>query len=607
MIVKMNKYAFMVYHKEFESFLATIQELGVVHVRETRSIAENDELQGLLKERKRISNLLRGLKHMVEEAKKLQALKSSRQISKEEGLDLLSQIEELQEKRIQLFASKQQVEKEISNMAVWGDFDFDQLDRLEEAGYVIGFHTCPTAKFEPKWVDQYNAILIDNFQSLSYFITLTPKGVEMDIDADEAKLPEHSWKDLQRKKEEIELSIQQVEDEILQFAIDNVNTIEILDNLIVNEFSWVNIHHQTKKEAEERLMYLEGWVPEEKVEALEKELDVQNYYFEQIEITDQDTIPIKLTNNRFSKLFEPITRMFSLPNYSEIDPTPLLAPFFMLFFGLCFGDGGYGVLIVLACTLLKKKVSEEIRPILSLFQYLGGAAVFVGTITGSFFGIELAKVEAFAPVKEYFLNSDNLMTLSIVIGLIQILFGKCVAAYKIKLQRGFKHSVAPFAWVFIIAALLIALGLPMLDIQLPQFIVYTMYGIAGAAGLLAFLYNSPGQNVFLNVGKGVYKAYEVASGLLGDTLSYIRLFAIGLTGSILGGVFNTLAISMTEDLNVVVRIFAMLLILLTGHAINFGLCTISSLVHPLRLIFVEYYKNAEFEGGGKEYNPYRKV
>lgn len=607
MIVKMNKYAFMVYHKEFESFLATIQELGVVHVRETRSIAENDELQGLLKERKRISNLLRGLKHMVEEAKKLQALKSSRQISKEEGLDLLSQIEELQEKRIQLFASKQQVEKEISNMAVWGDFDFDQLDRLEEAGYVIGFHICPTAKFEPKWVDQYNAMLIDNFQSLSYFITLTPKGVEMDIDADEAKLPEHSWKDLQRKKEEIELSIQQVGDEILQFAIDNVNTIEILDNLIVNEFSWVNIHHQTKKEAEERLMYLEGWVPEEKVEALEKELDVQNYYFEQIEITDQDTIPIKLTNNRFSKLFEPITRMFSLPNYSEIDPTPLLAPFFMLFFGLCFGDGGYGVLIVLACTLLKKKVSEEIRPILSLFQYLGGAAVFVGTITGSFFGIELAKVEAFAPVKEYFLNSDNLMTLSIVIGLIQILFGKCVAAYKIKLQRGFKHSVAPFAWVFIIAALLIALGLPMLDIQLPQFIVYTMYGIAGAAGLLAFLYNSPGQNVFLNVGKGVYKAYEVASGLLGDTLSYIRLFAIGLTGSILGGVFNTLAISMTEDLNVVVRIFAMLLILLTGHAINFGLCTISSLVHPLRLIFVEYYKNAEFEGGGKEYNPYRKV
>ena len=99
----------------------------------------------------------------------------------------------------------------------------------------------------------------------------------------------------------------------------------------------------------------------------------------------------------------------------------------------------------------------------------------------------------------------------------------------------------------------------------------------------------------------------MASGLLGDTLSYIRLFAIGLTGSILGGVFNTLAISMTEGMNIVLRLICMAIILLLGHAINFGLCTISSLVHPLRLIFVEYYKNAEFEGGGKAYTPFKKA
>lgn len=99
----------------------------------------------------------------------------------------------------------------------------------------------------------------------------------------------------------------------------------------------------------------------------------------------------------------------------------------------------------------------------------------------------------------------------------------------------------------------------------------------------------------------------MASGLLGDTLSYIRLFAIGLTGSILGGVFNTLAITMTDGMNIFARIICMLLILLSGHAINIALCTISSLVHPLRLIFVEYYKNSEFEGGGKAYDPFRKA
>ena len=94
---------------------------------------------------------------------------------------------------------------------------------------------------------------------------------------------------------------------------------------------------------------------------------------------------------------------------------------------------------------------------------------------------------------------------------------------------------------------------------------------------------------------------------MGDTLSYIRLFAIGLTGSILGGVFNTLAVSMTDGMNIVARVIVMAIILLLGHAINVALCTISSLVHPLRLIFVEYYKNAEFEGGGKAYEPFKKA
>ena len=212
-----------------------------------------------------------------------------------------------------------------------------------------------------------------------------------------------------------------------------------------------------------------------------------------------------------------------------------------------------------------------------------------------------------AKVKDYFVTSDNLMTFSIVIGLVQIIFGKCVAAYKTKLQKGTKYCIAPFAWVFVIVSLAVALGLPMLDLKLPTAVVNACFGIAGLGLVVAFLYNSPGKNIFLNFGTGLWNTYNMASGLLGDTLSYIRLFAIGLTGSILGGVFNTLAITMTEGMNVVLRVICMLLILLLGHAINIALCTISSLVHPLRLIFVEYYKNAEFEGGGKAYDPFRKI
>lgn len=111
----------------------------------------------------------------------------------------------------------------------------------------------------------------------------------------------------------------------------------------------------------------------------------------------------------------------------------------------------------------------------------------------------------------------------------------------------------------------------------------------------------------MNFGSGLWNTYNTVFGLLGDVLSYIRLFAVGLTGSILGGVFNSLAISMTESLPGVARFICMLLILLVGHGLNFGLCMISSLVHPIRLIFVEYYKNSEFEGGGKSYVPFKKA
>lgn len=210
----------------------------------------------------------------------------------------------------------------------------------------------------------------------------------------------------------------------------------------------------------------------------------------------------------------------------------------MLFFGLCFGDGGYGLLVLLACSFFKRKVNPDFKPYLTLFQYLGLAAIIVGTCTGSFFGIALADVPALSKVKDYFVSSDNLMTFSIVIGLVQIIFGKTVAAFKMKAQKGVKYSIAPFAWVFVITALALAFGLPMLNLQLPETVKTVFIGIAVIGLVVAYLYNSPGKNIFLNFGTGLWNTYNMASGLLGDTLSYIRLFAIGLTGAILG-VYST--------------------------------------------------------------------
>ena len=606
MIVKMSKYAFMVYHREYDAFLTTLRELGVVHVKETNSVLDNAELQALLAERKQVSTAIRYCKNLNSQTKEV-TVAPARGLTKAEGLKLVGKLEEMQEKQAQLQAAKVSLEKDIAYMDIWGEFSYANIRRLKKAGFDVTFFSCPTSKYEPKWGEEYNAFLVNNFQSVTYFVTVTKTGTPIDIDAERPKMPDRGLAKLHLAMEQLQDNIKVLNNQLKEYAAEQYNTLVELEKNIQNEFNLSNTLVQTDREAGDKLMLLEGFVPTEEAPAMEVALEKEGYYFQELDIQDGDRVPIKLKNNKFNRLYEPITKMFSLPNYTEFDPTPLFAPFFMLFFGLCFGDGGYGLLVLLACSFFKRKVNPDFKPYLTLFQYLGLAAIIVGTCTGSFFGIALADVPALSKVKDYFVSSDNLMTFSIVIGLVQIIFGKTVAAFKMKAQKGVKYSIAPFAWVFVITALALAFGLPMLNLQLPETVKTVFIGIAVIGLVVAYLYNSPGKNIFLNFGTGLWNTYNMASGLLGDTLSYIRLFAIGLTGAILGGVFNQLAVDMTEGMNIVLRAVCMLLILLVGHAINIGLCTISSLVHPLRLIFVEYYKNAEFEGGGKEYRPFKKA
>ena len=606
MIVKMSKYAFMVYHREYDAFLTTLRELGVVHVKETNSVLDNAELQALLAERKQVSTAIRYCKNLNSQTKEV-TVAPARGLTKAEGLKLVGKLEEMQEKQAQLQAAKVSLEKDIAYMDIWGEFSYANIRRLKKAGFDVTFFSCPTSKYEPKWGEEYNAFLVNNFQSVTYFVTVTKTGTPIDIDAERPKMPDRGLAKLHLAMEQLLDNIKVLNNQLKEYAAEQYNTLVELEKNIQNEFNLSNTLVQTDREAGDKLMLLEGFVPTEEAPAMEVALEKEGYYFQELDIQDGDRVPIKLKNNKFNRLYEPITKMFSLPNYTEFDPTPLFAPFFMLFFGLCFGDGGYGLLVLLACSFFKRKVNPDFKPYLTLFQYLGLAAIIVGTCTGSFFGIALADVPALSKVKDYFVSSDNLMTFSIVIGLVQIIFGKTVAAFKLKAQKGVKYSIAPFAWVFVITALALAFGLPMLNLQLPETVKTVFIGIAVIGLVVAYLYNSPGKNIFLNFGTGLWNTYNMASGLLGDTLSYIRLFAIGLTGAILGGVFNQLAVDMTEGMNIVLRAVCMLLILLVGHAINIGLCTISSLVHPLRLIFVEYYKNAEFEGGGKEYRPFKKA
>ncbi len=603
----MRKFAFMIYHKEYDSFLSTLRDVGVVHIQENKSISDHPDLQDMITQRKRVSSLISTLKEINKTSEPDISLAPSRNLNKKEGIELVESIESLFDKKNELNAVRQSLLKDISYMEIWGNFSYTNLKHLKKAGYHITFFTSPDSKFREEWIDEYNAIIINEHQSVKYFITVTKEGTAIDIDAERPNMPDRGLSKLQARYDKVLEDIQQLEDKINQQAASEINTLAQLDKNLENEYNLANAIVQTDRQADDKLMFLEGWIVDDQLKKMEETLNKDGYFYQELEIQDGESVPIQLKNNRFTSLYEPITKMYSLPNYWEFDSTPLVAPFFMLFFGLCLGDAGYGLLVLIAATILKRKMDSSYKSFITLFQVLGGAAMVLGGMSGSFFGLSLGDFAIFEPIRNYFLSSDNLMTLSIIIGIVHIIIAKIVAAYKVKVQKGTKFSIAPFAWIFVIVAVLCILGLPMLDVHLPDSLVYVLYGITGLGLLIVFLYNSPGKNIFLNMGSGLWDTYNMVTGLLGDVLSYIRLFAIGLTGAVLGGVFNSLAVTMTETMSAAPRFIVMLLILLIGHGISFALCMISSLVHPIRLIFVEYFKNAEFEGGGKAYTPFKKI
>ena len=614
MILKMKKYSFLVYHKNYIEFLEKIREIGLLHIIEkAESKPEDIKLMEKMQFSARIKNLIRQLENIIPQKDITFTENSSARA--EEFIPLLEN--ELAEKE-NLLHKIATTDKEVERMEVWGDFSKTQLSELHNAGIIVGFYACHKHQFQPEWETKYNTFEIKTIGTYIYFATVTNKNEIIEIDIDPIKLANYTATELKQQKKALEEKLQLSNAKLTYFSQHKIDDLKNLLNTTDESIDFSKALINTHLQADDKVMVLEGFCPENAEKELETFLKTQDAYFQTEEPKLTDNVPIKLKNNRFSKLFEPITNLFSLPNYSELDPTPFFAPFFMLFFGLCLGDGGYGLLVLAAATLLKRKLAANMKGLLTLGQYLGAMTILVGILTGSFFGISLDQVEWtwLKGVKSYFITQANygalfnnynpMMIIAVVIGIIQILYGMVVNVLKITKQFGFKYALGNLAWVVFIVMFIVIYVYPTIANPMPTILSNVAYLLAGISVLIIVFYNSPGKNTISNVGSALWNTYNMATGLLGDTLSYIRLFALGLTGSILGGVFNTLAFDLTADASPYLRWVFVLLILLVGHTINFALSMIGAFVHPMRLTFVEFYKNAGFEGGGKAYQPFSK-
>jgi V/A-type H+-transporting ATPase subunit I len=343
-----------------------------------------------------------------------------------------------------------------------------------------------------------------------------------------------------------------------------------------------------------KAIMLQGWVPADRADALEKTLDTTDTYYEQLKADPKDKPPILLENRVPAAWFEPIAKLFALPGYFELDLTPYFAPFFMLFFGLCLGDAGYGLVMFVALLLLKSKIPPAYKNIWKLALILEFFAIIMGLLSGTFFGINLLETEVpgLVNLRGMMLNADQLFNFALLLGAIQIMLGLALKATNQWRQNGWAYSMSPIGWMILLAGIgggsLVAFNL-----------LYQTLSWTGVA--LIIIFSDPKGGIGTRLGKGLWDLYGI-TGVFGDLLSYIRLFALGLAGSILGFVVNDISMAILGSNPILGPLFFVIMLII-GHGLNIFIASLGAFVHPMRLTFVEFYKNAGFEGGGDPYSP----
>ena len=401
-------------------------------------------------------------------------------------------------------------------------------------------------------------------------------------------------------------------------AQSGLNTVKAAQEVQKRDIEFTKVMLGGERVSGDKLVMLEGWVPEESVDSLKAMLDNSGAFYELRAARRGDNVPVKLKNNAFTRMYEVLTKMYGMPSGTDFDPTPIVAPFFSLFFAFCMGDAGYGLLMVLLGFLLKKKLSKSLAGMMNLVITLGIFTTVMGALLGTFFGMSLLEFTGIPQsIRDFIIAGDvelmgstydKQMLLALGIGVIHISIAMTVKAINSTVFYGFKESLSAWGWWLVVVGGVVVGTLTFLSVIPAGISKWVFIAVGGIGALGIYVLNNLRRNILVNIGAGLWDTYNMASGLLGDILSYIRLFALGLAGGMLGATFNSLAMMVVEGQEGIGAVFGWIgfgLIILVGHTLNIAMSCLSAFVHPLRLTFVEYFKNAGYEGKGEEYKPFK--
>lgn len=523
---------------------------------------------------------------------KKEAPEPSVRVDHRTAIAALERCEKLLARRAELENKLSALRKEHDQLAPWGDLDPADLALLADHGVYLRLYQGQRGELDgldlsgARWTTRID--LGGKAQGLAVLALDEPVAIELDP----VTLPPRSLRAITDEIRQAEATLEKDAEELGRLSA-NIPALQRYDQHLQDRLRMAEVRAGVG--GDEELFALSGWCPEEKVEELQRLVRGQPLALVVRDPADDEDPPIELRNPPLIKHFEPLLKMFNLPNYREYDPTLYIAPFMGIFFGFCLGDFGYGVVLLVLAALawVKFKPKGQGALITQWMMILGVSTMLIGGLTGNVFGVKAYEVFDLPPSQLLFsLNDDpkKFFYASLLFGVVQLTLGMLLRMIR-QIQLGqWQHVLGTLGWLAI---------MPSIGVWA---IVGTPWVFVGAL-VVILLFASPSPSVVRRLGGGAWALYNI-SGLAGDVMSYVRIFGLGLSSAILAMVVNTIAM-LLADIPIVGWPIA-IVFLLAGHTFNFGMAMIGSVVHPARLQFLEFFGKF-FEGGGRPYTPFAKL
>ncbi|MCJ7689666.1 MAG: V-type ATP synthase subunit I [Clostridiaceae bacterium] len=639
-IVKMSKFTLFAFESQKEALLDSLHKFENVQFINLQEF-EEEHLQSLVKdsEKEKVSyiegeqaKVKFALELLLKHAEKEGAIKSlvkGKNLLNYDELEALakkSNYEEnyknLKEKDValtQMKNEKTKINTEIEALTPWKSLDasFNDLKELKTSVFVMGtipkdFKDTFREKFESEIPYSYLEV-ISEVKDEIYVIALIYKDYEdkakeilklnrfneitLAYDGTPAQVVLDSNKRLAEiTKEEQRINVQIKHD--CEYIEDFKIVYEYLSNKHIKAIACENFLKT------QSVVALEGWVPTDLTSELENVVNVitkEDFYLELEEASKEEIdVPILLKNNSIVEAFEPVTSMYSLPKYSELDPTPLLTPFYLVFFGMIIADIGYGIIMFIAAAIALKKfnLEEGQRKFAKFFLFLSIPSTIAGVIYGSFFGDLIPFIANNSIIKP---QEDLMLILyiSIAMGAFQLYFGLGIKGYMlIKDGKPMDAVYDVLTWYLALTGAFLLIGGSPLKFSIATINIGKWMMIVGMVGLV-LTQGRASKGFGGKLGGGIYGLYGI-TGYIGDLVSYSRLMALGLAGGFIASAFNTLIRMIPAPFNIILGVF----IFVGAQMFNLLLSALGAYVHSARLQYVEYFSKF-YEGGGKAFKAFK--